>query len=156
MSDGRASMAFSESDYHDAVEELSEVGGSGRASMDSGSFTGGMGSPSAAGLEHHHQQQQQPQSLVERIASWWEGRRATNQTSASGEDAGGTPRHNGHASLTPRSPSMSPQVRLAPSAGCRRRRRARQQPLCCTCCIGAVCSMPSAAPCWRACTHAFM
>lgn len=114
LSTGGLSGAFSESDYHDAVEELSERG----SSLDGHSFS--LGSPGAssagrhshgrAGEEHHHDPQQQ-HGLVDRIALWWEGRRATNHTTGE-EEGSGTPGDSGVGPFTPRSP-ISPVLSVS-------------------------------------------
>jgi hypothetical protein len=119
---GRLSVAFSDSEYHDALEELPEALSS-RGSVD------GAHSPRAGAHGHGddahggaHGLQQQG-SIVDRIALWWEGRKSTSHGTSAGleGEAAHTPRGPGHghgAHATPRSLDslqLSPDEVIEPS-----------------------------------------
>lgn len=111
-------MAFSDTEYHDALEDLGSF--SSRASGDDHSH---LGSPNGS---HTHRsggggEEEQQGGLLDRIALWWEGRRATTTSPqqqhggaavAASDDTAPTPR-TGATAQTPRSP-LSPQQQAVP------------------------------------------
>lgn len=104
----RTSIAFSDTEYHDALEEVGSY--SSRASGDGSQ----LGSPGGSSSTHNGRDAEQPEGTVfERIALWWEGQRATTQATAHSE-AEATPRTISVGPLSPRSPASPLQGSLSP------------------------------------------
>ncbi|KAL4421206.1 hypothetical protein ABPG77_010081 [Micractinium sp. CCAP 211/92] len=108
----RMSMAFSDTEYHDALEDLGSF--SSRASGEDNSH---LNSPNGS---HAHREDEQPVGLLDRITLWWEGLRAPTASApqhggsgaAGSDDTAATPL-TAAATLTPRSP-LSPQQQAVP------------------------------------------
>lgn len=112
---GRLSIAFSDSEYHDALEELPEALSS-RGSVD-GAHTPRAGAhghgDDAHGGAHGMQQQG---SLVDRIALWWDGRKSTSHGASAGMEGEvvHTPRGHGHGHGSHATPRSQDSLRLSP------------------------------------------